>query len=161
MKCRECGQEVQSDAKFCSNCGAALQESSGDTTTMLAAVAEEHEHELSSEDLEAVRGLSGADALLIINPGGSDSARVLINSDITTVGRHPRTDVFLDDITVSRNHAKFVREGRDIYLEDQGSLNGTYVNRKLVDSRVRLQQDDEIQIGKYRATIRFGESGKN
>lgn len=160
MKCRQCGREVQPDARFCSHCGEPLQDLSWDTTTVLKAVSEAPEPELTTEDLEAVRGLTGGDALLVINPGGSESERVLINSDLTTVGRHPQSDIFLDNITVSRNHAKFVREKGVLYLEDQGSLNGTYVNRRLVDSRTRLEPGDEIQIGKYRATITFGEPGQ-
>lgn len=159
MKCRQCGRESQSGDKFCSNCGAPLHDPTGDTTTVLKAIREESEEELSAEDLEAVRGLSPGDALLIINRGGSESSRILIDTDVTTVGRHPKSDVFLDDITVSRNHAKFLRLGDALFLEDLGSLNGTYVNRKLVEERVQLKQGDEIQIGKYRATISLSESG--
>lgn len=159
MKCLQCGQESAPGARFCSNCGAPLTGVSTDTTTVLKAVTEEHLPDLTPEDLEAVRGMAPGTALLIINPGGSGSERILINSDVTTVGRHPDSDVFLDNITVSRNHAKFTREGDAFYLEDLGSLNGTYVNRKIVDSRVRLSEGDEIQIGRYRATISIGEPG--
>lgn len=159
MKCPQCGRVVEPSAKFCSNCGTQLREPSGDTTTVIPAVVDEHATELSSEDLEAVRGLSAGDALLIIDPGGSQSSRVLLNSDVTTVGRHPQSDVFLDNITVSRNHAKFIREGDQFFIEDLGSLNGTYVNRRLVDRRTRLEAGDEIQIGRFRATFSIGEAG--
>lgn len=161
MKCRQCGREVQPDARFCSNCGESLYDGSGDTTTVLPVITDEREGELSEADLEASRGLSAGDALLVINRGGSGSSRILIDTDSTTVGRHPQSDIFLDDITVSRHHAKFVREQGQIYLEDLGSLNGTYLNRKLVDERVQLQAGDEIQIGKYRATITMGEPGQH
>lgn len=159
MKCRHCGVESQIGAKFCSNCGAPFHDSLGDTTTVLSAIADEQEGELSAEDLEAVRGLSQGDALLIINRGGSGGSRILIDSDVTTVGRHPESDVFLDDITVSRHHAKFIRTDDGLFLEDLGSLNGTYVNRQVVEARIQLKQGDEIQIGKYRATISLSESG--
>ncbi|MCC2592863.1 zinc-ribbon and FHA domain-containing protein [Tessaracoccus sp. OS52] len=159
MKCRQCGNVSQAGAKFCSNCGAPLYDSMGDTTTVLGAITDDHDGELTADDLEAVRGLSGGDALLIINRGGSGSSRILIDSDVTTVGRHPQSDVFLDDITVSRHHAKFIRTGGDLFIEDLGSLNGTYVNRKLVEERTQLKQGDEIQIGKYRATISLSEPG--
>ena len=72
---------------------------------------------------------------------------------------HPASDIFLDDITVSRHHAKFVRSAGHLYLEDLGSLNGTYVNRTLLDGRSMLREGDEIQIGKYRATISLSEPG--
>lgn len=159
MKCLQCGQESAPGARFCSNCGAPLTVPSTDTTTVLRAITDEHLPELTPEDLEAVTGLAPGTALLIINPGGSESERILINADVTTVGRHPDSDVFLDNITVSRNHARFVREGTAFYLEDLGSLNGTYVNRRILDSRVRLAEGDEIQIGRYRATISMGEPG--
>lgn len=159
MKCRQCGVESQIGAKFCSNCGTPFHDSMGDTTTVLGAITDDQEGELSQEDLEAVRGLSQGDALLIINRGGSQSSRILIDSDVTSVGRHPESDVFLDDITVSRHHAKFIREGGALYLEDLGSLNGTYVNKQVVEERIQLRQGDEIQIGKYRATISLSESG--
>ena len=161
MKCLQCGRESAPGARFCSNCGAPLGGPSTDTTTVLRAITDEHVPELTPEDIEAVTGLAPDTALLIINPGGSESERILINSDITTVGRHPDSDIFLDNITVSRNHARFVREGTTFFLEDLGSLNGTYVNRRIVESRVRLAQGDEIQIGRYRATISMGEPGPN
>lgn len=75
------------------------------------------------------------------------------------MGRHPESDIFLDDITVSRHHAKFLRSEGQIFLEDLGSLNGTYINRTLVDEKALLRQGDEIQIGKYRATFSMGEQG--
>lgn len=159
MKCRQCGFESQIGAKFCSNCGAPVHDSLGDTTTVLSAITDEQEEELSAEDLEAVRGLSQGNALLIINRGGSQGSRVLIDADVTTVGRHPQSDVFLDDITVSRHHAKFIRSDGGLFLEDLGSLNGTYVNKQVVEARIQLKQGDEIQIGKYRATISLSESG--
>lgn len=159
MKCRQCGRESQPDARFCSSCGAQLPDPMGDTTTMLTAITDEHLSELSAGDLEAVRELGAGDALLVIKRGGGDGARFLIDTDVTTVGRHPQSDIFLDDITVSRHHAKFHRTGGHLFLEDLGSLNGTYVNRELVEGRAQLRQGDEIQIGKFRATISLSESG--
>ncbi|TRY17243.1 FHA domain-containing protein [Tessaracoccus rhinocerotis] len=159
MKCRQCGAESQVGAKFCSNCGTPFHDPMGDTTTVLGAIIDDQDSELSPEDLEAVRGLTQGDALLIINRGSPQSSRILIDSDVTSVGRHPESDVFLDDITVSRHHAKFIRSGGALFLEDLGSLNGTYVNKKLVEERVQLRQGDEIQIGKYRATISLSEPG--
>lgn len=158
MKCSNCRRESQPGARFCSHCGAQLYESTGDTTTMFNVVADDALADLTPSEQAAVRELASGDALLLVNRGGGDAARFLIDADVTTVGRHPESDIFLDDITVSRHHAKFVRAGGNIHLEDLGSLNGTYVNRTLVDGQAVLRQGDEIQIGKYRATFSVGES---
>ena len=89
-------------------------------------------------------------ALLIVRQGPAAGARFLINSDTTTAGRHPRCDIFLDDITVSRKHATFALGGGQVTVTDNGSLNGTYVNKTLIDGTVVLRTGDEVQIGKYR-----------
>ena len=161
MKCRHCGRDNRTDSKFCSNCGAPLADSVSDTTTVLTAISDDKIGELSESEMDAARELSQGDALLIIRSGGSEGARFLIDTDVTSIGRHPASDIFLDDITVSRHHAKFVRDGGHIRVEDQGSLNGTYVNRKIVQEPVVLRQGDEIQIGKFRATISLSEPGGN
>lgn len=159
MKCRKCGTESPAQARFCSECGAPLTDPTGDTTTMFPVTSEDRPVELTDQELQEIRTLAAGNALLVVNRGRGDSASFLIDSDITNVGRHPESDIFLDDITVSRHHAKFVRSGGKLYLEDLGSLNGTYVNRTLLDGRTLLREGDEIQIGKYRATISLGESG--
>lgn len=161
MKCRHCGRDNRTDSKFCSNCGAPLADSMGDTTTVLTAISDDKIGELSEHELDAARELSTGDALLIIRSGGSEGARFLIDTDSTSIGRHPASDIFLDDITVSRHHARFVRADGHLQVEDQGSLNGTYVNRKIVQEPVVLRQGDEIQIGKFRATISLSEPGGN
>lgn len=163
MKCRTCGSDSPAEARFCSNCGASLADPTGDTTTMIPVAAEDGPRsvELTDQERAAAKTLAAGNALLIVNRGPGDSNRFLIDSDITNVGRHPESDIFLDDITVSRHHAKFVRSGGKLYLEDLGSLNGTYVNRTLLDGRTVLREGDEIQIGKYRATISLSEPGLN
>lgn len=160
MKCRTCGSESPAEARFCSNCGAQLLDLTGDTTTMIPVAADEDGAvQLTEQERAAAHSLAEGNALLIVNRGPGDSNRFLIDSDITNVGRHPESDIFLDDITVSRHHAKFVRSAGKLYLEDLGSLNGTYVNRTLLDGRTVLREGDEIQIGKYRATISLSEPG--
>lgn len=161
MQCPQCGSETKPGARFCSDCGTKLYQNTGDTTTMFRTVVDVPAGgDLSPDEQAAVRELRRGDALLLVNRGGNDGARFLIDSDVTTVGRHPESDIFLDDITVSRHHAKFIRTGEQMFLEDLGSLNGTYVNRTLVDGRALLRQGDEIQIGKYRATFSLGEQGQ-
>ena len=88
-------------------------------------------------------------ALLIVQRGPNAGARFLLDADRTTAGRRPDSDIFLDDVTVSRKHAEFVREGDQFSVRDVGSLNGTYVDRDRIDSAV-LDDGDEVQIGKYR-----------
>lgn len=159
MNCSQCQRETQPGARFCSHCGTQLyQVSGGDTTTVLPSVGDDDAPDLTPDHQQAARELAPGNALLVVNRGDGDGARFLIDSDVTSVGRHPESDIFLDDITVSRHHAKFVRADGKIYIEDLGSLNGTYVNRTLVDGRALLRQSDEIQIGKYRATFSLGET---
>lgn len=160
MKCPKCGSESPVEARFCSVCGSPLADSTGDTTTLLPITTDDRSSvNLSEQELAAVKELAPGNALLIVNRGTGNYNRFLIDADITNVGRHPESDIFLDDITVSRHHAKFVRSGGKLYLQDLGSLNGTYVNRALLDGRTVLREGDEIQIGKYRATISLSEHG--
>jgi len=88
-------------------------------------------------------------ALLVVRRGPNAGARFLLDHDVTTSGRHPDSDIFLDDVTVSRRHAEFRREGGEFVVVDVGSLNGTYVNRDLVEEQL-LRHGDEVQIGKFR-----------
>jgi pSer/pThr/pTyr-binding forkhead associated (FHA) protein len=105
--------------------------------------------QLTSEEASAIAALPFGSALLIAHSGPNAGARFLLDSASTTVGRHPNADIFLDDVTVSRDHAILVRRGEDYYLDDCGSLNGTYVNRRRIESH-RLADGDELQVGKYK-----------
>jgi hypothetical protein len=103
---------------------------------------------LSSEERNSVEALPAGSALLVPNAG----ARFLLDSDVTTAGRHPDADIFLDDVTVSRRHVEFRRTARSFEVVDKNSLNGTYVNHDRVDS-VELKSGSEVQIGKFRLTF--------
>ncbi|RYV50708.1 FHA domain-containing protein [Pengzhenrongella frigida] len=107
---------------------------------------------LSGEERAAVAALPRTSALLIMQRGPSAGARFLLDAEKTVAGRSVDADIFLDDVTVSRRHAEFVREGDDFVVRDIGSLNGTYINRNRIDSAV-LRSGDEVQIGKYRLTF--------
>ena len=96
-----------------------------------------------------VEALRPGTALLVVLRGPNTGARFLLDDDLVTSGRHPESDIFLDDVTVSRKHATFERTGGRFVVKDVGSLNGTYVNRERIDESV-LQTGDEVQIGKYR-----------
>jgi hypothetical protein len=145
--CPECGFANGEGANYCQRCGAFLAqpESSPGTSTATYRVGETGELEpLQLEDVVA-RG-----ATLVIRAGGGRAGETFpLAGDRLTVGRRPDSDIFLDDVTVSRDHAILVRRGSDYYLDDCGSLNGTYVNRRRIESH-RLTDGDELQIGKYK-----------
>lgn len=109
----------------------------------------EGEHVLTKADLATVEALRPGTALLVVLRGPNTGARFLLDDDEVLSGRHPDSDIFLDDVTVSRKHAVFRRSGGTFSVQDVGSLNGTYVNRDLVDEAV-LSTGDEVQIGKFR-----------
>jgi len=147
--CPECGFQNPEASNYCAKCGALLHEreaESGEQTQSFTA--EEHEEMLQSlEDL----GVQGP-ALVVRSGGGRAGETFAPQGDRTTIGRSPDCGIFLDDVTVSRRHAVLVqRDGRWL-VEDQGSLNGTFVNRKRVES-AELDDGDELQIGKYRLTF--------
>jgi hypothetical protein len=110
------------------------------------------EPRLSREERVAVEALPFGSALLVAHSGPNAGARFLLDSDVTTAGRHPDADIFLDDVTVSRRHVEFRRTARSFEVVDTGSLNGTYVNHDRVDS-VELRSGNEVQIGKFRLTF--------
>ncbi len=107
---------------------------------------------LSPEEHAAVAALPPTSALLIVQRGPSAGARFLLDAERTVAGRSPEADIFLDDVTVSRKHVEFVREGDGFVVRDVGSLNGTYVNRDRIE-RATLRANDEVQIGKFRMTF--------
>ncbi|WP_414085565.1 glycogen accumulation regulator GarA [Mycobacterium leprae] len=105
--------------------------------------------------VSGVEGLLAGSALLVVKRGPNAGSRFLLDQAITSAGRHPDSDIFLDDVTVSRRHAEFRLEGNEFHVVDVGSLNGTYVNREPVDSAV-LANGDEVQIGKFRLVFLIG-----
>jgi pSer/pThr/pTyr-binding forkhead associated (FHA) protein len=105
--------------------------------------------------VSGVEGLPSGSALLVVKRGPNAGSRFLLDQPTTSAGRHPDSDIFLDDVTVSRRHAEFRLEGAEFQVVDVGSLNGTYVNREPVDSAV-LANGDEVQIGKFRLVFLTG-----
>ncbi|HET8641652.1 MAG TPA: FHA domain-containing protein [Pseudonocardiaceae bacterium] len=115
----------------------------------------EPETEAPGQPVSGVEALPSGSALLVVKRGPNAGSRFLLDQDTTSAGRHPDSDIFLDDVTVSRRHAEFRREGGDFVVVDVGSLNGTYVNREPVDTAV-LASGDEVQIGKFRLVFLTG-----
>ena len=113
------------------------------------------ERGLSGADQAAIDALPGESALLVVQRGPNAGARFLLDADRTTAGRQPESDIFLDDVTVSRKHAEFIRRGATFVVRDVGSLNGTYVNRERVEAAT-LSNGDEVQIGKFRLVFVAG-----
>lgn len=113
---------------------------------------ESDQENLSEEERSAVDALPSGNALLIVRRGPNQGARFLLDSDVTTVGRHPNADIFLDDVTVSRRHAEFKRSGKSFSVSDLASLNGTQYEGERVES-AELVNGSEVQIGKYHLTF--------
>jgi FHA domain/zinc-ribbon domain len=146
--CPECGFQNPETANYCSRCGALIVRETGVETTLSFDVDEAAEE---GESLLSTLGITGP-ALVVRAGGGMAGQPFQPVEGRTLVGRSPECDIFLDDVTVSRRHAEIVREGDEFTIRDLGSLNGTYVNRKRIESTA-LQDDDEVQIGKYRLTF--------
>jgi hypothetical protein len=149
--CPECGFVNAEGANYCQRCGAFLavaSETIRDPSTATYRVGETGE--LIPVELDAV--VSEGAALVIRSGGGRVGESFALHGDRMTVGRRPDSDVFLDDVTVSRDHALIVRRNGGFWLDDLGSLNGTYVNRRRIDSH-RLEDGDELQVGKYKLTF--------
>lgn len=146
--CPQCGFQNPEAANFCAKCGAMLVREEGGAETTIA---------LSAEEVEEARldlgelGVKGP--ALVVRAGGGLAGEIFtLEDESTTIGRSPDCDVFLDDVTVSRRHAVLVRQGPVFTLRDEGSLNGTFLNRRRIES-AELADGDEVQIGKYRLTF--------
>ena len=148
MYCQECGFQNQEAANYCSRCGALLVKNEGVETTQTFTP---EEGALEPSDVLEDLGVSGP-ALVVRSGGGRAGETFHPEGDATTIGRSPDCGIFLDDVTVSRRHAVLVQRDSGLFIEDQGSLNGTFVNRKRVES-AQLEDGDEVQIGKYRMTF--------
>ncbi len=163
--CNRCGTRAAEASRFCSNCGAPLRggapaEGSSETTSTIsisgleayeAEVTGQQTPPLPPEAQAAVDALPVGSALLVVRRGPNAGSRFLLDGELTTAGRHPESDIFLDDVTVSRRHVEFRRGPEGAFtVSDVGSLNGTYVNRERIEAGVPLANGDEVQIGKYR-----------
>ena len=150
LHCPECGFVNPEGANYCQKCGALLElDGSGEPTTATYRIGETGDFIAVDVDEVAMNT-----AALVIRAGGGRAGESFpVDGERMTIGRRPDSSVFLDDITVSRDHALLVHRGSDWYIDDCGSLNGTYVNRERIDSR-RLSDGDELQVGKYKLTFR-------
>lgn len=169
--CTACGRQNPDDARFCAQCGTKLvsveapaagaAEPIGESTATIQIGTpggdrvETSDRQLNPVDAAAVDALPTGHALLVVQKGPGAGSRFLLDGDVTHAGRHPDSEIFLDDVTVSRRHAVFHRDGDSFTVSDVGSLNGTYVNRDRIE-KVQLNDSDEVQIGKYRLVFFSG-----
>ncbi len=150
MHCPECGFVNAEGANYCSRCGAFIgqpEPTKPAQSTTATYVIDEATGELRPVDVGDVAAESGA--LVIRSGGGRVGQSFPLKGERMLIGRSPDAEIFLDDVTVSRDHAQLVRRQGGWYLDDSGSLNGTYVNRRRIDSH-RLEDGDELQVGKYK-----------
>jgi pSer/pThr/pTyr-binding forkhead associated (FHA) protein len=165
--CSQCNRPNPGGARYCSNCGAPLIRAAqqdlswapppdrgwggaGETTSMISPITGDADYtDEPYPDYSAADTLPPGTALLVVLRGPNAGSRFLLDDDFTSAGRHPDSDIFLDDVTVSRRHAEFYRQGERFSVRDVGSLNGTYVNRERIEE-AELFGGDEVQIGKFR-----------
>jgi len=166
--CTACGSESLRSSRYCAQCGAPLPESDwpagAEATTVIPAAGlppitgsgPEVDPDFSAAAHQgAVDALAPGSALLVVKRGPNAGSRFLLDQPVTSAGRHPDSDIFLDDVTVSRRHAEFHSADGGFAVRDVGSLNGTYVNRERVESGP-LSGGDEVQIGKFRLVYLTG-----
>ena len=158
--CVRCGAANPEGSRFCAQCGTPLSrpERAGETTSMIftgSDLADVDYGDEAATDAEAGGSLPPGTALLVVRRGPNAGSRFLLDSEVTEVGRRPDSDIFLDDVTVSRRHAEFIRSGARFEVRDVGSLNGTYVNRRRIEEAA-LAGGDEVQIGKFRLVFLQG-----
>jgi len=147
--CPECGFQNPEAANYCTKCGALLVRDESGADTTMSFTPEEGDEE-SADILDEIK--TEGPALVVRSGGGRAGEHFLLEQESTTVGRSPDCDIFLDDVTVSRRHALVKRSKDQFLIEDQGSLNGTFLNRRRIESG-GLEDGDEVQIGKYKLTF--------
>ena len=152
MKCRRCGHENELGANYCSSCGTPL---SGDEETTLTLAAIEDRQAIEEELGAALTELPPGVGLLVVRRGPNAGSTYVLDRDETTLGRHPDSNIFLDDVTVSRRHARVRRVDVRYELDDVGSLNGTYVDHRRIDTAT-LHDLAEVQVGRYVLTFVLG-----
>ncbi len=148
--CPSCGYENPLGARFCSSCGAPLttRQPTDDPTAVLDVMSGEHD-QVATDPISLDGVPSDTPGMFVVRQGPKRGSRIHLDSEQITIGRHPDSDIFLDDVTVSRRHAEVRRVGDSFEVSDAGSLNGTYVNQARVENE-RLADGDELQVGKFK-----------
>jgi pSer/pThr/pTyr-binding forkhead associated (FHA) protein len=153
MRCRRCGHRNETNAKYCSSCGSPLTAADDETTLSLAAL--EDRQAIEDEFGDLLEELPSGVGLLVVRRGPNKGSSFILDRTVTSLGRHPDSDIFLDDVTVSRRHAEITRSDRGYEVRDAGSLNGTYVDHERVEL-ASLRDLNELQIGRFVLTFVLG-----
>ena len=156
--CPSCGHKNDFGANFCSSCGERIS-SGADVATEAISVIEETNETEDREHLADREGFDENTGLLVVDEGPKSGSRYALDTAVVTAGRHPESDIFLDDVTVSRRHVEITSTGGQYRAKDVGSLNGTYINKQLVEDEP-LVDGDELQIGRFKL-IFFHGTGAN
>jgi hypothetical protein len=155
--CNQCGHRNPPDSNFCSSCGAALDLDRDDRTIVYHAVDPGQDAPGPEDDVVVnLAELPPGSGVLLVRSAPDAGKRLALNDGLTQLGRHPDSDIFLDDITVSRRHAEIERVAAGYQVRDVGSLNGTYVNADRIERETALAQGDELQIGKFKLVFLIG-----
>jgi predicted component of type VI protein secretion system len=147
--CSQCGHRNPPGANFCSSCGALIDPDAADETTITFAPVE-GAGDVGDEEVTVTLTDLDTKAMLVVKRGPNAGSKFALEGEVTRAGRHPDSDIFLDDITVSRRHAEVIRRPSGYMVRDAGSLNGTYLNRERIEDEAPLANGDELQIGKFR-----------
>jgi pSer/pThr/pTyr-binding forkhead associated (FHA) protein len=153
MRCRRCGHLNDANANYCSSCGNPL--SGGDDETTLSLAALEDRQAIEAEFGELLAEVPAGVGVLVVRRGPNQGSSFTLDRTVTSLGRHPDSDIFLDDVTVSRRHAEITRGDPDYEVRDVGSLNGTYVDHERVEV-APLRDLNELQIGRFVLTFVLG-----
>lgn len=150
--CPDCGHENTPGANFCSSCGNPLGSQDEPTTITFQIDTSDPDDATLTLELDDIP----EEGLLVVTHGTNAGSQFALTDEVTTAGRHPESTIFLDDITVSRRHAEIRRDDAGYVVRDAGSLNGTYVNRERIGDPRRLEDRDELQVGKFRLVFVAG-----
>jgi pSer/pThr/pTyr-binding forkhead associated (FHA) protein len=146
--CNNCGHRNAAGSNFCSSCGAVLETAAAENTTITFHPTLPSDP-VDDEPVVELGELGGDEGVLVVMRGSKAGSRFVLDQLVTRAGRHPDSEIFLDDITVSRRHAEVIRTAEGYLVRDAGSLNGTYVNRERIDE-AELANGDEVQVGKFK-----------
>jgi pSer/pThr/pTyr-binding forkhead associated (FHA) protein len=158
--CNQCGHRNPPESNFCSSCGAPLDVHRDDRTITFRAVDPLQDAPGPDDDIIVnLADLPPDASVLLVRSGPQAGMRMRLNDGVTSLGRHPDSDIYLDDITVSRRHAEVERRNGNYLVRDVSSLNGTYLNQKRVDADMGLANGDEVQVGKFKLVFLVGGAG--
>ena len=158
MRCRRCGHTNEPSANYCSSCGTPLTGDDDETTLSLSAL--EDRQAIEDEYGELLAEVPASMGVLVVRRGPNQGSTFTLDRTVTSLGRHPESDVFLDDVTVSRRHAEITRSDAGYEVRDAGSLNGTYVDHERVDL-APLRDINELQIGRFVLTFVLGSGSED